>query len=142
MNMSLNRWDKWRRIALLVGLATIVAIGVCTSCKSGLGVVSSLTVHPSADISTSPVVLARYDGNTFVGWANGTGAVEVYGQATGFPLYGPITLPAGRVIVHVANPKFSWEGGTHDRLPMEAKPIFRDAEIAAWGLAFGPLPVP
>jgi hypothetical protein len=138
--MSLKRWDNWTRISFVLGLLAIVVLQWVTSCQAAgsgqgpLGIAASLTVQGSGAVA--PAVLARYDGNTFVGWADGAGQAEVFAEANGFPLYGPIALAAGRVTVNVRKPAFKWSGTTHEHLPWQAKVLFRDTEIAAWSLVF------
>lgn len=120
-------------IALVVFLVWLV-----TGCAAlgggsqGVGVVASASV---AGIGR-PTFLARYDGNTFVAWSGAAATAEVFGEATGFPLYGPTIVDAQTVVVHVRKPEFRWKGAPGDDMPLAARVLFRESEVVAWGLKF------
>ena len=125
-------------IGVLLGLIAVAAAFALTlsGCATGgVGVVGSVYAAPVA--GAKPTLLARYDGNTFVAWGEGAAIAELYIQATGLPLYPPVSVSAGKAIVKVRKPKFEWEGAAGDPLPVEAELMFRPAEVQAWGLAFG-----
>lgn len=135
-----RQWEIWVLIAL-VAIAGAFALTLSGCATGGVGVVGSLYAAPVA--GAKPTLLARYDGNTFVAWGEGAAIAELYIQATGLPLYPPVSVAAGKAIVKVRKPEFKWEGTVGDPLPVEAEPMFRTAEVEAWQLAFGtPTPVP
>ena len=117
----------------LFALALAFAPG-CKAADGGVGVIAS--VYEARNPGERPQLLARYDGNTFLAWGEGAAIGELYIKATGMPLYPPISVAAGKVVVDVRKPHFHWEGTLAEAFPPEARGMLRDAETLAWAIVF------
>ncbi len=114
----------------------LLLLCACTapSGATSAGVVASLTVGQP---NLRPDPLVRYNANVFVGWGSREYIAEIFIEATGLPLY--LELGAANVaVVRVRKPELLWKGKVGDALPAAARPLFRQAEVDAWGLTFEP----
>lgn len=121
-------------LMILVALAILLWGTSCQSPSGGSGVVASFTLQESWD--QTPTALVRYDLNTTVAWGSFSPILEVFLETSGFPIHGPMSFPAGHARVIVHDPAFEWTGPIGGPLPAQAKHLFREAEIALWGLSF------
>lgn len=130
-----HRTHSYARAFVMV-LAFVLAIVALTSCKSDQAfAVGSFTASNSSS-PNAPNVLARWDGDTLVGWANTYAVVEVFPKGSSVALFGPVSIPAGKVIVYQRSSSFHWDADFPARLPELTRSLFRQNEIDAWSLEF------
>lgn len=120
----------------LIALCLLVLISACAA-----PFVGSMQVHASGDTLENPTVLARYDGDVFVGWAVGYAQAEVFAHGSSGSVYGPVNITSGYAVVHCKSLDLKWSEKIPTLLPACSRPLFRQSEIDAWGLAFddGPM---
>lgn len=123
--------------AVVYSTAALLLLFLATGCSSDRAyVVGSLAAGPDATMLAKPEVLARWDSDTFVGWAGTNAVAEVFPKGSDIALFGPVSIPANKAIVYRRSTHFHWEGGSTDPIPLVAQPLFRPSEIIAWGLIF------
>lgn len=114
-----------------------IGIGAMVIAACASPFVASMTVDATTgSLTARPTVLARFDGDVFVGWAESVATAEVFAAESGGTVYGPVTLTAGYAVVHVRSEDFRWKGTSSSPMPISCRSLFRDAEIDRWGLTF------
>lgn len=132
--MTLQRNNRWAR-ALVYTVAGLLLL-LATSCKSSESfAVAKFQAQNSAESNEAPTVLARFDGDLFVGWAVTYAVASIEPKGGGIPFY-YVTLPAGRMVVWQRSDKFKWDGKFPGALPLRASALFTADEITRWGLSF------
>ena len=135
--MHHNRNWLPRIISALV-FAACIAIGAValTGCASDRSFAVG-KLHASADATgnTMPAVLARWDGDLFVGWSNVSAVASVEPKGGGIPFY-YVSIDAGYAVVYQRTTKLKWRGKQPAVLPLAALALFTADEIARWGLSF------
>lgn len=115
--------------------AALLAVAMCACSSTQSAVVAKFQATTDASGEVAPGVMARWDGDLFVGWAATYATCSIEPKGGGMPFYF-VALPAGRMVVYQRSDKFSWSAPFPSTLPARARVLFEQAEIDSWGLAF------
>lgn len=123
---------------LLLFLAMLLMLFAC-SCQSTGGPSIGLVGSVEAGVPEArPALLARYDGDVFVAWADVSAKASLYWRDSEPRAYAlpPRTIQGGRAVVSVPATKYEWQGAAGDPLPLVCRSRFSAEEIAMWHLVF------
>lgn len=121
---------------LIYSVAALLLAAAVSSCKSSQSfAVAKFEATADSSGLTAPGVLARWDGDLFVGWASTYAKCSVEPKGGGLPFY-HVTLPAGRMLVYQRSDSFKWSSEFPSPLPPRAAALFTQAEVTQWGLSF------
>lgn len=136
--MRTNHIGKLFATVLLSAISLCLLVASCKSVggKDGLPVVASFNI--TNQDGSQLIGTMRYDGNRFVAFGVPQGQMELWMKANGFPLLGPFAYDGRSAVFYTSDPKFAWHGDLNAPLPANARPLFREVEIAQWNLPFEP----
>lgn len=123
---------------LVYSVAAVLFALACSSCKSSEATFAraKFATYADATMQSTPSSLLRFDLKGGIMFANAYAVASVE-TADGFPIYGPVTKPAGRVFAwEFGGEKWTWDAQLPAVLPERTRRWFTAEEIALWGLAF------
>jgi hypothetical protein len=139
--MTIQRFHSCARFIVYTVAAILFALSA-SSCKSSQSfAVAKFQATTVLGSTEQPPILARFDGDLFVGWASTNAVASIEPKGGGIPFYQAV-MPAGRAVVFQRSQDFKWSGTfPGEELPARAAQLFTENEKAAWGLQFQAPPV-
>jgi hypothetical protein len=134
--MTIVRFQRCARTIVYAVALALLALAV-TGCKSSQSfAVAKFHATTVLGSTETPPILARFDGDLFVGWASTNAVASIEPKIGGVPFYQAV-MPAGRAVVFQRSQDFKWSGTfPGEALPARAAQLFTENEKAAWGLQF------
>lgn len=124
--------------SLVYSVAALLFALACSSCKSSGATFAraKFATYADATMQSTPSTLVRFDLKGGIMFANAYAVASVETEE-GFPIYGPVTKPAGHVFAwEFGGEKWTWDAKLPAVLPERTRRWFSQAEIDGWGLSF------